>query len=196
MKTLLFGLVGAAFILLSCNYAKADCPTDIPGTGTWTESQTIMTLPGGCQVWVDYCQRQQNDGSWQIYINSITPLSGCDDVDYSTIIRQTVDVVMESVTATPCTGGTTEVTIIRGTCFRLSSNPGGYPIAVLCPGVYCEKTCTVCHDIVTNTNQVTGCTSTNIGTADCQAQPQSGLYPSGSGLPIGGSCYLVPCNTN
>jgi hypothetical protein len=168
-----FGL----FILFFIGYpteSKAGCPTDIAPTNiAWSSHTRNFQIAGtDCIVSVKFCKRPVN-GTWEYFIDEVKPLAGhwdpeCDDLKWIDLVNDIrTQLLLDPDDVGPC-GGELETitTVYTGQCVIFSIQNGD-PVANFCNNAYCKKTCEVCINLTTGLKELTNCSTSVLGLADC-----------------------------
>ncbi len=180
----------------------SDCPPD-DGNGCWFETTTFWTLPGGCQVEVDYCSRNYWIGTqdYQQYIvNWIGVESGCDDVYFGTLMNEVAERLYQTMSSIPQCGIATGIltsTAINN-CWEYNpmwgvQNCPSCRVYTGCGTGTCTKTCSICFGYSLTCacyeDQITDCVYSSDYTDGSCTETTSNMsdWPAYT-------CYHIPCS--
>jgi len=188
-----FAALLSTFLLLLTLFATpvvaqnpGTCVPDCPATPFGPSQFTVVTLPSGCQVLVEYAQRNACHIWWDVAIIKVTPLNAaCAGLTISQIINQaTTALLIQNPMGFPPLPGqpcATNWRVIKGACWKEDQNPCGDVALIPCGEACCLQPYTVCVDS-TGTRTVTSGPPVQIG--QCDPQPGCEFICDG-GTPVG-----------
>lgn len=178
--------------------AQVSCPTTgLPSGCSWGNSNGgfNVTIPSTtCTVQITYCYVCCS-GTNYFYISSMTVLSGdCDDVDPQLMENAAAayfytGAILDGTCQPPPCPQTTQTIVMTPTCWEKNGASGEYTFSGCGTGsCYCQLSAQVCVTQLGNVINLSGCSSTTIGTCgSCSVDPGS------SYMWTTGTCYQLSC---
>jgi hypothetical protein len=189
----------AAMLLLAAapreGWSQPACPANLPPPCTpW--SSDYVTAPvgsGGCSVNCYYCYCYCS-GTVHVFITEVIPNNSfCDGIDPQILIDAGVDSAIAKairIGAGPipiCPGQSEEVTKDIPSCWEVNAVSGQNEYTgCSASGCYCEITEDVCFNSTTGNPVFSNCSSSQIGSCSCTADPWPIAW-------VTGTCYALTC---